>query len=88
MRFNCLKSHFEESVKYILGILILVFQNLLAKTEYAKHVVRNITFSEAAGQGSNINGQTSSEQVLYMGIHGIWKVGDRKGGIDPRPSPQ
>ena len=46
-------------------------QNVLAKTEYAKHVVRNITFSEAAGQDSNINGQTACEQVLYMGLHGI-----------------
>ena len=41
----------------------------MAKTEYAKHVARNITFSEAAGQG-NITGQTACEQVLYMGIHG------------------
>ena len=31
-------SHFEEEVSYVLGIFILVFQNLLAKTEYAKHV--------------------------------------------------
>ena len=46
-------------------------QNVLAKTEYAKHVVRNITFSEDAGQDSNINGQTDCEQVLYMGLHGI-----------------
>ena len=74
------------SNRYILGISILVFQNLLAKTEYAKHVVRNITFSEAAGQDSNITGQTASEQVLFylnvhlfdtiVSIHGIWEVGD------------
>ena len=79
-------SHFEETVRYILGIFILVFQNLLAKTEYAKHVVRNITFSEAAGQDNNITGQTASEQVLFylsvqlfatiVSIHGIWEVGD------------
>ena len=40
-------------------MFILVFQKLLAKTEYAKHVVRNITFSEAAGQDNNITGQTA-----------------------------
>ena len=68
----------EEAVRYILGIFIIVSQNLLAKTEYAKHVVRNITFSEAAGQDNNITGQTACEQVLYMGIHGIWGVGDRE----------
>ena len=77
----------EEAVRYILGIFIIVFQNLLAKTEYAKHVVRNITFSEAAGQDNNITGQTASEQVLFylnihffatiVSIHGIWEVGDR-----------
>ena len=84
------QSHSEEAVRYILGIFIIVFQNLLAKTEYAKHVVRNITFSEAAGQDSNITGQTASEQVLfYLNVHlfativsinGIWEVGDRWGG--------
>ena len=68
----------EEAVRYILGIFIIVFQNLLAKTEYAKHVVRNITFSEAAGQDNNITGQTACEQVLYMGIHGISEVRDRE----------
>ena len=58
------QSHFEETVRYILGIFIIVFQNLLAKTEYAKHVVQNITFSEAAGQNNNITGQTACEHVL------------------------
>ena len=48
---------------------------LTGKTEYAKHVVRNVSFSEAADQ-DNITGQTACEQVLYMGIHGIWEVGD------------
>ena len=75
-----------QGVRYILEIFILVFQNLLAKTEYAKHVVRNTTFSEAAGQDSNINGQTACEQVLYMRMHGIWEVGDR-GGIQSCPPP-
>ena len=80
------QNHFEETVRYILEISLLVFQNLLAKTEYAKHVVRNITFSEAAGQDNNITGQTASEQVLFylnvqlfatiVSIHGIWEVGD------------
>ena len=75
------------SYRYILGISIL---KLTAKTEYAKHVVRNITFSEATGQDHNITGQTASEQVLfYLNVHlfativsinGIWKVGDRWGG--------
>ena len=69
-------SHFEETVRYILGIFILVFQNLLGKTEYAKHVVRNITFSKAADQDNNITGLTACEQVLYIGVHGIWEVGD------------
>ena len=55
------------SYRYILGISIL---KLTAKTEYAKHVVRNITFSEATGQDHNITGQTASEQVLfYLNVH-------------------
>ena len=66
-------------VRYILGIFIIVFQNLLAKTEYAKHVGRNITFSEAASQDNNITGQTACEQVLYTGIYGAWEAGD--GGV-------
>ena len=79
------QSHFEEAVRYILGISILVFQNLLVKTKYAKHVVRNNTFCEAAGQDNNIIGQTASEQVLFfwnihlfatiVRTHGIWEVG-------------
>ena len=79
--------HFEEAVRYILGISILIFQNLPTKTEHAKHVVWNITFSEAAHQGNNITGQTASEQVLFdlnvhhfatiVSIYGIWEVGDR-----------
>ena len=62
----------------------------MGKTEYTKHIVRNITFSEAAGQDKNITGQTASEQVLfYLNVHlfativsinGIWEVGDRRGG--------
>ena len=91
------QSHFEEVVRYILRISILEFQNLLAKTEYAKHVVRNITFSEAAGQDNNITGQTASEQILFylnvhlfatiVSIHGIWDVGDRGGyTLPPDPS--
>ena len=71
-------------VRYILGIFIIVFQNLLAKTEYAKHVGRNITFSEAASQDNNITGQTACEQVLYTGIYGAWEAGDG-GGIHPHP---
>ena len=43
----------------------------MAKTEYAKHVARNIIFSEAAGQDNNITGQAACEQVLYMSIHGM-----------------
>ena len=56
---------------------------LIGKTEYAKHVVRNITFSKAAGE-DNITGQTASAQVLFylnvhlfatiMSIQGIWDV--------------
>ena len=80
-------SHFEETVSYILGIFILVFQNLLAKTEYAKHVVRNVTFSEAAGQDNKITGLTACEQVLYIGIHRIWEVGDRGVYTLARPCP-
>ena len=59
---------------------------LTGKTEYAKHVVRNITFSKAAGD-DNITGQTASAQVLfYLNVHlfativsiqGIWEVGGR-----------
>ena len=54
------QSHFEEAVRYVLGISILVFQNLLAKTEYEKHVVQNITFDEAAGQDNNITNKTTT----------------------------
>ena len=76
----------EEAVSYVLGISILAFQKLLAKTEYAKHVVQNITFEEAVGQDNNITGQTSFEQILFylnvhlfatiVSIHGIWEVGN------------
>ena len=70
----------------IIGISILHYQciQLTGKTEYAKHVVRNITFSKAAGD-DNITGQTASAQVLfYLNVHlfativsiqGIWEVG-------------
>ena len=54
------------AVRYILGISILVFQNLLAKTEYAEHVARKITFSEAAGQDNNTTGETASEQAILL----------------------
>ena len=64
----------------------LSISKLTCKTEYAKHVVRNITFSKAAGQDSNITGQTASAQVLsYLNVHlfatimsiqGIWEVRD------------
>ena len=80
-------SHFEEALSYVLGIFILVFQNLLSKTEYGKHVVQNITFGEAVGQDNNITGQTAFEQILFylnvhlfatiVSIHGIWEVGNR-----------
>ena len=62
----------------------LSISKLTGKTEYAKHVVRNITFSKAAGD-DNITGQTASAQVLfYLNVHlfativsiqGIWEVG-------------
>ena len=54
------------AVRYILGISILVFQNLLAKTEYTKHLAGKITFNEAAGQDNNITGETASEQVILL----------------------
>ena len=38
---------------------------LTGKTEYAKHVVQNITSSKAARQDNNITGQTASAQVLF-----------------------
>ena len=63
----------------------MAFQNLLVKTKYPKHVIRNITFSEVACQDNDITGQTACEQVLYMGIHGIWEVGDM-GIIHSRPA--
>ena len=47
----------------------LSISKLTGKTEYAKHVVRNITFSKAAGD-DNITGQTASAQVLfYLNVH-------------------
>ena len=65
----------------------LSISKLAGKAEYAKHVVRNITFSKAAGQDNNITGQTASAQVLFylnvylfatiVGIQGIWEVGSR-----------
>ena len=73
----------------------LSISKLTGKTEYAKHVVRNITFSKAAGD-DNITGQTASAQVLfYLNVHlfativsiqGMWEVG--VGGIHPPPPPQ
>ena len=88
--------HLDEAVRYILGISILAFQNVLAKNEYAKYVVRKITFSEAAGQDSNITRQAASEQVLFylnvhifatiVIIHRIWEVGNM-GGIQHLPAP-
>ena len=63
----------------------LSISKLTGKTEYAKHVVRNITFSKAAGEDNNITGQAASAQVLfYLNVHlfativsiqGIWEVG-------------
>ena len=89
------QSHFEEAVRYVLRISILEFQNLLAKTEYAKHAVQNITFSEAAGQDNNITWQTASEEILfYLNVHlfvtivsidGICEVEDR-GVYTPSPT--
>ena len=80
-------SHFVEAVSYVPGIFILILQNLLAKTEYAKHVVQNITFREAAGQDNNMTGPAAFEQILFylnvhlfatiVSIHGIWEVGNR-----------
>ena len=65
----------------------LSISKLTGKAEYAKHVVRNITSSKAAGQDNNITGQTASAQVLfYLNVHlfatilniqGLWEVGDR-----------
>ena len=65
----------------------LSISKLTGKNEYAKHVVRNITFSKAVGQSNNITGQTASKQVLfYLNVHhfativsiqGIWEVGGR-----------
>ena len=48
----------------------LSISKLTGKTEYAKHVVRNITFSKAAGEDNNITGQAASAQVLfYLNVH-------------------
>ena len=68
----------------------LSIPKLTCKTEYARHVVRNITFSKASEQDNNITGQTASAQVLFylnvqlfatiVSIQGIWKVGYRGGG--------
>ena len=83
------------AVRYILGISILVFQNLLAKTEYAKHVARKITFSEAAGQDNNTTGEQLLNRLFYwnvhlfaiVSIHGIWEVEDRGYTPSSPPSP-
>ena len=71
----------------------LSISKLTDKTEYAKHVVRNITFSKAAGEDNNITGQAASAQVLfYLNVHlfativsiqGIWKVGGGGRGYTP-----
>ena len=71
----------------------LNISKLTGKTEYVKHVVLNITFSKAAGQGNNITGQRTSAQVLFylnvylfatiVSIQGIWKVG----GTGDTPTP-
>ena len=58
------------------------------------HVVRNVTFSKAAGQ-DNITGQTASAQVLfYLNVHlfativsiqGIWEIEGRSIHLLPYP---
>ena len=48
-------SHFEGAVRCILRVSMLVFQNL-----QAKHTVRKIIFSKAAGQDNNITEQRAS----------------------------
>ena len=73
----------------------LSISKLTGKTEYAKHVVRNITFSKAAGEDNNITGQAASAQVLfYLNVHlfativsiqGIWEVGGRGEVYTPPP---
>ena len=65
----------------------LSISKLTGKSEYAKHVVRNVAFSKTAGQDNNITGQTACAQVLfYLNVHlfativsiqGIWEVGGR-----------
>ena len=43
---------------------------LTGKSEYAKHVVRNITSSKAAREDNKITGRTTSAQVLfYFNVH-------------------
>ena len=74
----------------------LSISKLTGRTEYAKHAVRNITFSKAAGQEINITGQTASAQVLfYLNVHlfativtieGIWEVGRREVYINLPPT--
>ena len=73
----------------------LSISKLTGKTEYAKHLVRNITCSRAAGQDNNITWQAASEQNLfYLNVHifaaivsikGIWEVRGR--GVYTSPSP-
>ena len=63
----------------------LSIPKLTGKTEYARHVVRNIAFSKASGKDKNITGQAASAQILfYLNVHvfanivsiqGIWEVG-------------
>ena len=42
----------------------LRISKLTSKSEYAKHLLRNITFSKVAGQDNNITGQTAPEQIF------------------------
>ena len=72
----------------------LSISKLAGKTEYAKYVVRKITFSKVAGQDNKITRQTAFEQVFestpfcyyreHTGIQGTWEVGSR-GVYTPHP---
>ena len=71
----------------------LSISKLTGKTEFAKHVVRNITFSKAAGRDNNITGQAASAQVLFcLNVHlfatiqGIWEVVGREVYTPPPPT--
>ena len=87
------QSHFEEAVRYILGISILVFQNLLAKLNM-QNMQNYVQQRCRARQQHNLANSFYTDFILfertrfcYYSEHtGIWEVGVRVDYPPPLPT--